>query len=175
MSKIVYLASPYTHPDPNIREENFKKVSTLAADMNSRGIVTISPITYGHTLLNFKEMPHDWLFWKNFCLSFLQHCEEIVVYKMPGWDKSNGIAEELAYANEKGIKISYVEYEGDENLKVSKIIDRYGNEIKAGDELGVQNLPQPVPVYEKKGELYFKPYGEEQRVRDYAMIDIYLT
>lgn len=174
MSKIVYLASPYTHPDPKVREENFRKVSVLAADMNSKGIVALSPITYGHTLLEFKEMPHDWAFWENFCISFLQHCDEIAVYKMPGWEKSKGVAEELKYAEENGINITYIEYEEEIKPELSKILDKYGNEIRSGDELGVQDLPQPVPVYEKDGELYFNPYGKEERVRDYFMNDIYL-
>ena len=174
MSKIIYLASPYTHPDPKVREDNFRKVSALAAEMNSKGIITLSPITYGHTLLDFKEMPHDWEFWKNFCISFLQHCDEILVYKMPGWEKSNGVTEEVKYAQENNIKISYVEYIEEIKPELSKILDKYGNEIRPGDELGVQELPQPVPVYERNGELYFKPYGEEERVRDYFMNDLYL-
>lgn len=111
MSKIIYLASPYTNPDPKAREENFRRVSILAAELNSKGIIAFSPITYGHTLLEFKEMPHDWEFWKVFCISFLQHCDELLVYKMPGWEKSNGVSEEVKYAKQNGIKVSYLEFE----------------------------------------------------------------
>ena len=52
-------------------------------------------------------MPSDWEFWKNFCLSFLEKCDEIMVFKMEGWDKSRGVAEEIKFAEEKGIKVTY--------------------------------------------------------------------
>jgi hypothetical protein len=108
---MIFLSSPYSHEDEKVREENFVRVSKLAADLCSEGKVAVSPITYGHTLLKYKEMPSDWLFWKNFCLSILMKCEEMIVYKMPGWDKSKGVAEEIKFAEENGIKITYLEFE----------------------------------------------------------------
>lgn len=114
MDKIIYLASPYTHPDPEVRERNFRDVSKVAAVLNAQGVVAFSPITYGHTLLEFKEMPHDWAFWKNFCLSFLQHCDKLVVCKMDGWEKSNGVTEEMKFAQENGIEIGFIEMQDGE-------------------------------------------------------------
>ena len=112
--KLIYIASPYSHPDDNVREENFRIVSKLVAKLTSEGKFPISPITYGHTLLGFHEMPSDWQFWQDFCLTFLQHCEELWVYQMPGWDKSRGVAEEIEFAKKHQIKIKYIEY-GDSN------------------------------------------------------------
>lgn len=111
MSNLIYIASPYSHPDENIREENYRKVTSLAAKLCSEGHVAISPIAYGHNLLSFHEMPSDWEFWQNFCFSILKHCDEIMVYKMPGWDKSKGVSEEIKFAEENNIKISYLETE----------------------------------------------------------------
>jgi hypothetical protein len=109
--KIVFISSPYSHPDDEIRESNFKIVSKLAAELNSKGIVAVSPITYGHTLLNFKEMPTDWEFWKEFCLTFLEKSSEVIVYKMPGWENSRGMKEEIEFAKNLNIPIRYMEYE----------------------------------------------------------------
>lgn len=111
MSKLIYIASPYSHPDDNIRIENFRKVSAFAAKLVSEGFVPITPITYGHTLLDFREMPNNWEFWRNFCITFLNKCDEMIVYKMDGWDKSRGVLDEIDYANKLGIPIKYVEYE----------------------------------------------------------------
>jgi hypothetical protein len=111
MSRVIYIASPYSNPDPAVTEENFKKVSRLAAKLCSEGKVAISPITYGHTLVGFRPMPIDWPFWENFCLSILHTCHEIIVYKMEGWDSSRGVAEEVEFARKKGIEISYLEYD----------------------------------------------------------------
>jgi hypothetical protein len=105
--KIVFISSPYSNPDIGIREENFALVSQYVAELNSKGIVALSPITYGHTLLNFKEMPGDWEFWKEFCITFLEKCEEMIVYKIPGWNKSRGVKEEIEIAKELGLKITY--------------------------------------------------------------------
>jgi hypothetical protein len=110
-SKIIYVASPYSHPDDEVRENNFKLVAKLVADLTADGYVCMSPIVYGHTLLNFKEMPSDWEFWKNFCLTFLEKCSEMIVYKMPGWDKSRGVKEEIEFAEKNNIKVLYREYE----------------------------------------------------------------
>jgi len=110
MSRIIYISSPYNHPENEVVEQNFKDVSEFAAIMCSHGHVAFSPITYGHTLLQFVEMSSDWEFWKNFCLSFLQHCDELVVYKMPGWLESGGVKDEIEYAKEHNIKITYHNY-----------------------------------------------------------------
>ena len=106
---LIYLASPYSHPDDNIRENNYKVIAEIAAKMTSEGHVVLSPIAYGHNLLGFCEMPSDWEFWKNFCLTFLEKCDELIVFKMEGWDKSKGVAEEIEFAQKKGIKITYKE------------------------------------------------------------------
>ena len=109
--KLIYVASPYSHPDNDVRENNFVIVAYLVAELTKQGLVCISPIVVGHTLLKFRDMPSDWEFWTNFCLSFLEKCSEMIVYKMPGWDKSRGVAEEIEFAKEHNIKITYMEYE----------------------------------------------------------------
>ena len=108
---MIFISSPYSHSDDSIRQKNFEIVSKLAARLCSEGKVAISPITYGHTLLEYENMPGDWDFWKNFCLSILIKCEEMIVYKMPGWDKSTGVAEEIKFAKENNIKITYFDYD----------------------------------------------------------------
>lgn len=110
MSKIIFISSPYSHSDDNVRIQNYKKVCQFVAELTYQGNVVMSPIVYGHTLLHYKEMPSDWQFWKNFCLTFLDKCDEVIVYKMEGWDRSRGVAEEIEYAKSKNIPIKFVEY-----------------------------------------------------------------
>jgi hypothetical protein len=107
-SQVIYIASPYSHPDDMIREQNYIKVAEYAAKLISQGHVAISPIAYGHTLLPFVEMPSDWPFWSNFCISILNKCDKLIVYQMEGWDKSRGVAEEIEYAEKLGIPVEYI-------------------------------------------------------------------
>jgi len=107
MKPLIYIASPYSHPTN--RHNNFLEVSKLAAKLCSEGKIAFSPITYGHTLLDFHEMPSDWHFWRDFCLTFLKNADELIVYKMSGWNESRGVLEEIDFALLHNIKISYIE------------------------------------------------------------------
>ena len=110
MQKLIYIASPYSHSESKVRDENYIKVAKFAAELCAEGKVAISPIVYGHTLASLKEMRTDWEFWMDFCFSLLDRCEGLIVYKMDGWDKSRGVTAEIEFAEKKGIEISYVEY-----------------------------------------------------------------
>ena len=107
-SSVIYIASPYSHEDKLVRNSRFEQIAKITAKLTANGIVAFSPIAYGHTLLNYEKLPTNWAFWQNFCLSFLQHCDELWVYQMDGWEQSKGIAEEIEFAKKKGITIKYV-------------------------------------------------------------------
>jgi hypothetical protein len=109
MSNIIYFGCPYSHKDPEVVQERFEKACRTVAKLTSQGYVVISPIIYGHTLIQYHEMPGDWAFWKNFCQSFLVKCSEMMVYKMEGWEESEGLKAEIERADQLGLKITYVE------------------------------------------------------------------
>lgn len=109
-NKLVYIGCPYNHKEDAVRHSNFEIVSKLAAKLTAEGQIVLSVITYGHTLLGFADLPPTWEFWKNFCLSFLSHADELIVYMMPGWEESRGLSEEIHFAKEHQIPITYLEY-----------------------------------------------------------------
>jgi hypothetical protein len=104
---MIYIASPYSDKDPKVSELRYEKVSQCCAELVYAGYIAFSPITYGHTLLGFKEMPGDWTFWNNFCISFLSKCELMVILTIPGWENSEGIKAEKEYAEQNGIPVIY--------------------------------------------------------------------
>lgn len=106
MSKIIYFASPYSDKDEQVVQLRVQKTSQMVAKLVSEGNVVISPIVYGHTLLQIHEMPSDWNFWKNFCQTFLLKCDEMIVYMLDGWDKSTGVLAEIELAKEMGMKVT---------------------------------------------------------------------
>jgi hypothetical protein len=109
MSKIIYFASPYSDKNQDVVNQRVELTTKTVAKLVAEGNVVISPIVYGHTLLKYHDMPSDWEFWKNFCQSFLLKCEEMIVFKIDGWDKSSGVNGEIEIAQKMGIKITYLE------------------------------------------------------------------
>lgn len=105
--ELIYLASPYSKGD---RDSNFKIVTEKASELVALGYTVISPITYGHTLLEFKDMPIDWKFWMKFCSQLLYKCDRLVVYMMPGWENSKGVLEEISIAIDHDIPVEYLDY-----------------------------------------------------------------
>jgi hypothetical protein len=106
---MIYVASPYSHPNEAVRIERFNKVSQFVAELVYQGHCPISPITYGHTLLSYKDMPTDFEFWNNFCLSLLSKSDTMYVYMIDGWKESKGLNAEIEFAENNNIKIEYIE------------------------------------------------------------------
>lgn len=113
-NKLIYLASPYTNPDNAIREKNYELISEIAAVLTAQGYVVFSPISYGHNLIKFKDMPSDWVFWFDFCVTFLLKCDILIVYKIPGWESSVGVQQEIEIASKHCIPIEFRDFKTSE-------------------------------------------------------------
>ncbi len=109
--KIIYLASPYSHPEKHVRELRYHQVTEYAAKQIALGNIVFSPITYGHILSEYEDMPTNWKFWSDFCFSFLSKCSEMHVLKIDGWNLSEGIDQEEQYCYVNNIPIKYIDYE----------------------------------------------------------------
>lgn len=104
----VYLATPYSHPDPEVRTLRFYRVSEYANRLLQKGVVVYSPITHGHTLGSIGSLPGDFEFWREHCLSFLRHwADRVIVLKQPGWTESKGVKAEIAEAVALGLPITF--------------------------------------------------------------------
>jgi hypothetical protein len=66
-------------------------------------------------------------------------------------------------------------YNMNSDKKVFKPTASFGKEITNGCKLFVQNIKEPIDVYQKEdGNLYFKPYGKEELVNSYFSNDLIL-
>jgi hypothetical protein len=108
---MIYLASPYSHPDPASRQERYEKVSALTAALVKLGHAVFCPIAYSHPLGERFGMAGDWETWKHIDLAFIQKCDELWVHELPGWEKSIGVTEECLKAREWGKLVEYVSEE----------------------------------------------------------------
>jgi len=106
---LVYLATPYSHPDAEVRQARFVKVSVAAAYFVRKGEFIFSPITHFHPMAKYAELPGEWEFWKTIDETYLQHCKALYVLGADGWQESKGVTAEIEIARNLGIPISVVD------------------------------------------------------------------
>jgi len=106
---IVYLASPYTHPEPKVRQQRFEAVCRAAARLMCDGVYLFSPVAHTHPMVVMGSLPHHFEYWREFDLRFLMMCSSIAVLKLPDWSMSKGIMHELRIAAERQMPVWYLE------------------------------------------------------------------
>ncbi len=104
---MIYIASPYTHPEPAIREARYRAVSQKTADMLRNGVSVFSPIVYSHALAAL-GLPSAWPFWRTFDRTIIAICSEVWVLMLPGWKESVGVQAEILIAKELRKPISFI-------------------------------------------------------------------
>lgn len=105
---IVYLACPYSDPDPEIKKQRHQIANKVASELLSQGMLVFSPLTYSIPLSEISSRK-GWINWKDFDLAMLSRCDRLLVLKLPGWESSRGVAEEMAHAKELGIPIDWMD------------------------------------------------------------------
>ena len=120
MQKVVYLASPYSHPDEWVRSNRYQDVSETAARIivESKGeIMPFAPITHSHPLFVLRpETGADFRSWQAFDEWMIRACDELWVLTLSGWEQSVGVNAEIAFAHGIRRKVYYLTY-GSHQLK----------------------------------------------------------
>ena len=129
--RLVYLASPYSHPNKAVEHKRYKQV-TKAGAIIKRDIPDVTlflPITQSYHMV--KEIPSlggEFDKWKDDDLFMVNKSDELWVLLIDGWDKSIGVKAEIEYATKKKKKIRYI---------ILKDDDLYEAEIEYEFEHGV--------------------------------------
>lgn len=108
---MIFVTSPYSHVNKAIIHGRVAIVSEYMAKLLNQGISCISPIPLGTTILQFAKLPADFAFWKKLSFELIDISGELHVLMLDGWDTSEGVIAEIAYATEKKLKIIYLTYE----------------------------------------------------------------
>lgn len=104
---ISYLACPYTHEHEHMQHQRYEQVTDVAAKLMLQGRVIYSPITSMHYLARrVKANQIDWL---EHDLAILARCDILIVLQLEGWELSEGLKREIAFAEEHNIPIEYME------------------------------------------------------------------
>ena len=101
----LYLACPYSHPNPVVRERRFNDVTVAAVHLMNQGHIVYSPITHSHPMATMAELPGDWSFWERYDREFLRHAYAFAVLTLLGWQESKGIRAEMGIAIDLGIPV----------------------------------------------------------------------
>lgn len=105
---MIYLASPYSHHDPTVRELRFRAACQAAAALVRDGHAVFSPIAHSHALVEH-GLPMDWSYWEAHDRHHLSHCDEVVVLMLDGWEASVGIREEVRMAKQLNKPVRYID------------------------------------------------------------------
>jgi hypothetical protein len=107
---LVYLASPYSHPDPLVREGRYQAaMDTVVASMVNRArLVVYSPILHNHACSVEHQLPQTWPFWQSLDFPMLERCDQVAVLMIAGWRESKGIEAEIAFARVLGKPVSFI-------------------------------------------------------------------
>ncbi len=100
--KKIYLANPYSHPDPYVRRERFHAACRAAARLMEAGNIVFSPIAHSHPISEHLGNPLDLDFWLAQDRAFVEWADEVHVLLLPGWDTSKGVAMEVQWTREAG-------------------------------------------------------------------------
>jgi len=106
-SALIYLCSPYTHPDGAVRQARFEAACRAAATLIRQGKIVFSPIAHSHAICRY-GLPLDWRFWRRHDLALLALCDEVVVLKLDGWQQSVGVRAEIAAARTLGKPVEFL-------------------------------------------------------------------
>jgi hypothetical protein len=105
MSKVIYLAAPYTDPDPKVVQSRMHEVHLALARYASEGHAIFTPLLMHHCLNVGIDLPSDFSFWERYCMAFLAKSDYLLVLCLPGWETSKGVQREIEEAKKLKIPI----------------------------------------------------------------------
>jgi hypothetical protein len=107
-AELCIVCSPYSHPDPEVREQRFQAACDAAAGLVASGELVVCPVAHSHVIAVHGRLPTEWEFWARFDLRLMAACDEVVVLTLQGWRESVGVQAEVRIADELGKPVRYL-------------------------------------------------------------------
>jgi len=106
--KRIYLATPYSGTQKQ-QLERFEAACRIAGEIIKHGYCVFSPISHSHFIALIGDIPGSHEFWKAQNESWLSWSDEVWVAKMSGWKESAGVKWEMAWAEENGRPVEFID------------------------------------------------------------------
>lgn len=108
MKPLTYLACPYSHTDPAVRQDRYRAANeATAALIRTYRWNVFSPITHSHPLA-LLGLDGDWSYWEHIDTDYLKMSCRMVILTLPGWKESVGIRHERALAKQYGAELMFM-------------------------------------------------------------------
>lgn len=96
---MIYLATPYSHTEPTIREARYKQALWLTNYFLAAGQKVFSPIVYGHHITKeFSPDMYEALHWVDWNNHVIDCCDKLWYHNLDGLLPSKGMQVEITYA-----------------------------------------------------------------------------
>ena len=105
---MIYLATPYSHPSPDVMESRFVEACKAAGHLMIDGEIVFCPIAHTHPIAVQCSLPRGWDYWEKFDRTFIEAAKKVVVVMMPGWVESKGVQAEIKIAEELGKPVEFI-------------------------------------------------------------------
>lgn len=101
---MIYLASPYWHENPAIRNKRLLQAQLITRVLILRGMPVFSPIVHGRGLdISGHPVVLSNTEWVDLDLNYISHCSSMIVAQLDGWQHSKGVTREMAFCSERNI------------------------------------------------------------------------
>lgn len=97
-----YLASAYSHPSAEVRQQRFLDALHAFAWLMQRGILVFSPIVQCHQAAVEYDLPKGHEFWQVYDEVMITRSFATIVLKFDYWKDSKGVASEIAFTRRLG-------------------------------------------------------------------------
>jgi len=109
---MIYLASPYSSPDPLIQKTRFLITEQFVNHtLQTQNLIVFSPILYLHEFAQKFNLPTNANFYMTFNMNMLRRSESMFLLKLRGWEESKGVTIELNGA--RMLSIPVIPYNAD--------------------------------------------------------------
>ncbi len=104
---IYYLAAPYTHPNPEVRDWRVRAVTKMTYQLFKAGRLIYSPLTH-NIEIDKLGIFGDFKTWLSFDHGMLSRLDGLIIFKIPGWNESKGLKAELEFAQSLKLPIEEI-------------------------------------------------------------------
>jgi hypothetical protein len=101
-----YMAGPYTDNPTKRYNDHMKSLYLLT----QHGLTIYSPIVHFHQLAADYELPKDAAFWEQHNFNMIKSAKGVIIVRMPDWEKSQGVAQEVIFSRIHDIQIWYMNW-----------------------------------------------------------------